>query len=151
MIFGLTFFLINFNFFTTPKSQKSNVWCLKVLSSSQNHQQPIPIIICQMSHFYTPNSWRVEILSKLPLFELDSKVALTWVYWANWNCCASYPSWGFPPPQKKIISFTFWKYNQRLYQQSPFLFEFICFIQCFSNIRILTSDIYFHWIWMSEK
>ena len=49
------FFLMNFNFFfSTPKSQKSNVWCLKVLSSSQNLKCPIPIIICRMSHYYTP-------------------------------------------------------------------------------------------------
>ena len=74
----MTLFLIHFNFFTTPKSQKSNVWCLKVLSFSQHLQCPIPIIIyvkCPIS--ILQNSWRLEILSELPLFELDSKVALT--------------------------------------------------------------------------
>ena len=78
MIFRMTLFLIHFNFFTTPKSQKSNVWCLKVLSFSQHLQCPIPIIIyvkCPIS--ILQNSWQLEILSELPLFELDSKVALT--------------------------------------------------------------------------
>ena len=76
--FRMTFLLINFNFFSsTPKSQKSNVWCLKVLSFSQHLQCPIPIIIyvkCPIS--ILQNSWRLEILSELPLFELDSKAAL---------------------------------------------------------------------------
>ena len=71
------FFLMNFNFFfSTPKSQKSNVWCLKVLSSSQNLQYPIPILYVKCPISILQNSWRLMILSKLPLFELDSKAAL---------------------------------------------------------------------------
>ena len=70
-------FLINFNFFfTTPQSQNSNVWCLKVLSTSQNLQFSIPILYVKCPISILQNSWRLEILSKFPLFELDSKAAL---------------------------------------------------------------------------
>ena len=43
--------------------------------SSQTKQKLFSISNFQFSKFQ--NSWRLEILSKLPLFELDSKVALT--------------------------------------------------------------------------
>ena len=72
---------MNFNFFfSTPKSQKSNVWCLKVRSFSQNLQRPIPRLYVKCPISILQNSWRLEILSKLPLFELDSKAALACFY-----------------------------------------------------------------------
>ena len=66
--------LVNFNFFfTTPKSQKSNVGCLKVLSSSQNLQCPVHILYVRCPISILQNSWQSEILPKIPLYELDSK------------------------------------------------------------------------------
>ena len=51
--------------------------------SSQTIQKIFSISHFQFSKF--PNSWRLEILSKLPLFELDSKVALTRIHSIHWK------------------------------------------------------------------
>ena len=51
--------------------------------SSQTKQKLFSISNFQFSKFQ--NSWRLEILSKLPLFELDSKVALTRIHSIHWK------------------------------------------------------------------
>ena len=70
------YFLYHFNFFTTIKSQKSNVWCLKVLSSSQNLNALFPLLYVKCPISILQNSWQSGILSELSLFKLDSKAAL---------------------------------------------------------------------------
>ena len=81
MTFWMNFFLKNLNFFfSTPKSQKSNPWCLKVLSSSQNLLHHIPVLYVKCPISILQNSWQLKILWKLPLFELDSKAALARSY-----------------------------------------------------------------------
>ena len=59
--FRMTFLLINFNFFSsTPKSQKSNVCCLKVLSYSQNLLHPMPFYLSNVPFLSSKSSddWR---------------------------------------------------------------------------------------------
>ena len=54
--------------FLNEKSQKSYIWCLKVLSWTQNLLSLIPIscVKCPISIFQ--KSWQLVILSKLPFF-----------------------------------------------------------------------------------
>ena len=48
-------------FFLTPKYQKSNVFCLKVLSSSQNFLSLIPISYVKCPMYILQNSWQFVI------------------------------------------------------------------------------------------
>ena len=64
----ITFWTFSYKYLSSTKSQKSNVWCLLVLSSFQNLQHPIPIscVKCPISIFQ--KSWQLVILSKFPFF-----------------------------------------------------------------------------------
>ena len=80
-----------------PNLKSHLVWCLKVLSSSQNLLHHIPVFYVKCPISILQNSWQLKILWKLPLFELDSKAAL-----ARYLFFWSLPLYG-------IISFLIWK------------------------------------------
>ena len=82
-IFPLEFQLL----LLTPKSQKSNVWCLKVCSSSQNIQWPIPIYMSMCTYWYHG--------SMLIFFHFPY-----WCYCSMWK--VSFLSWCFQNIKQKL-------------------------------------------------